>query len=114
MIATVLEELPEDVPSLDEVQQKAGRKPPSRPLIRRRSMATTRIPEQIDFGSFFRSRVPDIVSGVAEDVEKPSFENFPPSSLLTDHLNGSWVSSCSETVREAGGPLLEISAGMDA
>jgi RNA polymerase sigma-54 factor len=109
MIANpVLEELPEDVPSLDDVEKKTeGEKPAVTPA----EQATARNGErqdsfeEIDFGSFFEEYLdPGYRSPEAEIVEKPSFENFlsQPTSLA-DHLE--WQLSlaiCSDPVREAG------------
>jgi RNA polymerase sigma-54 factor len=112
MIANpVLEELSEDVPLLEQVEQKTtDEKPVDTP-------AEQAVPpganhdsfEEIDFGSFFNEYLdPGYRSPESEVIEKPSFENFlsQPSSL-TDHLN--WqlnLSLCSDGVREAGRSII--------
>jgi len=102
----VLEELESQVPLLDEV---AGREEE-----REREAATT-VEEQpaaektdpfdeIDFGTFFQDYLdPGYRSPAAENVDKPSFENFlSRPATLTDHLM--WqlgAVSVNEEVREA-------------
>src|SRR5438552_10685423 len=113
MIANpVLEELPEDGPSLDEVQQKTEGEKPIEPAADQAVLDgnTKDSFEQIDFGSFFQEYLdPGYKSpAMTEDIEKPSFENFltRPASL-TDHLE--WqlrLSNCSEAVREAGSSII--------
>jgi len=92
MIANpVLEELPENVPSLEEEQQQKGEtekptEPPADQDVRAGDNHDSF--EEIDFGSFFDDYLdPGYKSPAAEFVEKPSFENFlsRPASL-TDHL----------------------------
>src|SRR6266545_4490284 len=92
MIANpVLEELSEEVPSLEEAQQKAeGEKPVEPAADQALAEPDGKDPfEQIDFGSFFQEYLdPGYKSPVVtEDIEKPSFENFltRPASL-SDHL----------------------------
>lgn len=109
MIANpVLEELPEDVPSLDDVDKKAEEEKPAvtpAEQVAARNGEQQDSFEQIDFGSFFEEYLdPGYRSPEAEIVEKPSFENFlsQPTSLA-DHLE--WQLSlavCSEAVRQAG------------
>ncbi len=112
MIANpVLEELPEDVPLLEQVEQKASaEKPaeaPSEPQVAGGENHDSF--EEIDFGSFFDEYLdPGYRSPEAEVIEKPSFENFlsQPASL-TDHLE--WqlsLSICSDAVREAGHSII--------
>lgn len=113
MIANpVLEELSEEVPSLEEAQQKAeGEKPVEPAADQALAEPDGKDPfEQIDFGSFFQEYLdPGYKSPVVtEDIEKPSFENFltRPASL-SDHLE--WqlrLSNCSEAVREAGNSII--------
>lgn len=103
----VLEELPEDAPSIEEVtQMKEAEKPSEAPsdqeIISRDDHDSF---QEIDFGSFFDDYLdPGYKSPSAEATEKPSFENFisKPDSLA-DHLE--WqlnLSPCDESVREAG------------
>jgi len=110
MIANpVLEELPEDVPSLDDVEKKteAAEMPPVPPAEQAAARNGERQDsfEEIDFGSFFDEYLdPGYRSPESEIVEKPSFENFlsQPTSLA-DHLE--WQLSlalCPDAVREAG------------
>jgi RNA polymerase sigma-54 factor len=112
MIANpVLEELPEDVPSLEEAQKKAeSEKPAEAPADQEvRSEDRHDSFEEIDFGSFFEEYLdPGYKSPAAEVIEKPSFENFlsQPTSLA-DHLE--WqlsLSICPDPVREAGHSII--------
>jgi len=115
MIANpVLEELPENVPSLEEEQQKKEGERPKEPGTDRENEEAGNPQqdpfEQIDFGSFFQDYLdPGYKSPVvAEDIDKPSFENFltRPASL-SDHLE--WqlrLSNCSGVVREAGESII--------
>jgi len=88
----VLEELSEAVPSLEEVEQKVeaeakAEKPPEAPAETANGDKHDSF-EEIDFGSFFDNYLdPGYKSPAAEDIERPSFENFlaQPSSLA-DHL----------------------------
>ena len=107
----VLEEVPENVPSLDEVEKKTESEkpvvaPPDRPV---RNGDRQDSFEEIDFGSFFDEYLdPGYKSPAAEVIEKPSFENFlsQPTSLA-DHLE--WqlsLSICSDTVSEAGHSII--------
>lgn len=108
MIANpVLEELPENAPSLEEVQQKTEDVKPAEPAPDQevRSGDNHDSFEEIDFGSFFEDYLdPGYKSPGAEVIERPSFENFlsQPASLA-DHLE--WqlsLSVCSDAVRDAG------------
>jgi len=108
MIANpVLEELSENVPTLEEAQQKAEGEKPALPATEPEAVAPESRDafEEIDFGSFFDDYLdPGYRSPAAEVIEKPSFENFlsRPASLA-DHLE--WqlsLSVCSDAVREAG------------
>ena len=105
MIANpVLEEVPEDDPSVDQVAQKAESNGTS-------ELASDQNPaendnrdsfEEIDFGSFFRDYLdPGFKAPAGEVYEKASFENFlaQPSSLA-DHLE--WqlsMSKCPDAVQ---------------
>jgi RNA polymerase sigma-54 factor len=103
----VLEELPETVPSIEEMaQKKEAETPAEAPADQEmRSGDNHDSFEEIDFGSFFDDYLdPGYKSPATEVVEKPSFENFlsRPASLA-DHLE--WqlrLSLCSEEVRDAG------------
>jgi len=112
MIANpVLEEVPEDVPTIDEVDKKAEAPsavlPPSEHTVRNGDQQDSF--EEIDFGSFFDDYLdPGFRSPESEIIEKPSFENFlsQPTSL-SDHLE--WqlsLSICPETVRVAGRSII--------
>ena len=113
MIANpVLEELPEEVPLLEHVEQKANaeEKPVEAPADQPTAGGENHDSfQEIDFGSFFDDYLdPGYRSPESEVIEKPSFENFlsqPPS--LTDHLE--WqlsLSICSDAVREAGHSII--------
>jgi RNA polymerase sigma-54 factor len=113
MIANpVLEELPEEVPLLEHVEQKANaeEKPVESPADQPTAGGENHDSfQEIDFGSFFDDYLdPGYRSPESEVIEKPSFENFlsqPPS--LTDHLE--WqlsLSICSDAVREAGHSII--------
>ena len=106
----VLEEVPEDVPSIDEVDKRtetenAEHTPPTTDHVVARNGAHQDSFQEIDFGSFFDDYLdPGYRSPEAEVVERPSFENFlsQPTSLAA-HLE--WqlsLSVCTEPVREAG------------
>jgi RNA polymerase sigma-54 factor len=108
----VLEEVPEDVPSLEEVAQKTEAEKPATPSAEH--VATNNDErqdsfEEIDFGSFFDEYLdPGYKSPAAEVIEKPSFENFlsQPTSL-SDHLE--WqlsLSICTDEVAEAGRSII--------
>ena len=107
----VLEEVPEDVPSLEEVAKKTEPEKTATPSADLPPSNGDREDsfEQIDFGSFFDDYLdPGYKSPAAEVIEKPSFENFlsQPTSL-SDHLE--WqlgMSICSEEVREAGHSII--------
>jgi len=112
MIANpVLEEVPEDSPSMDEVAQKA--EPNGAAELKPGESPTeneNRDPfEEIDFGSFFRDYLdPGFKAPAGEVYEKASFENFlsQPSSLA-DHLD--WqlsVSKCTQEVRSAADSII--------
>ncbi len=103
----VLEELPEDAPTMEEVAQKAEGEKSLEPAADKevRSGDDHDSFDEIDFGSFFDDYLdPGYKSPAFEVTEKPSFENFlakPPS--LADHLE--WqlsLSICSDAVRSAG------------
>jgi len=106
----VLEEVPEDVPSIDEVDKRtetenAEHTPPTTDHVVARNGDHQDSFQEIDFGSFFDDYLdPGYRSPEAEVVERPSFENFlsQPTSLAA-HLE--WqlsLSVCTEPVREAG------------
>jgi len=103
----VLEEVPEDVPSLEEVAKKTEAEKTATPSAEHPAHNGDRQDsfEEIDFGSFFDEYLdPGYKSPAAEVIEKPSFENFlsQPTSLA-DHLE--WqlsLSICPDEVREAG------------
>ena len=107
----VLEEVPEDVPTIDEVDKRtetenAEHTPPTADnhVVARNGDHQDSF-QEIDFGSFFDDYLdPGYRSPEAEVVERPSFENFlsQPTSLAA-HLE--WqlsLSVCSDSVREAG------------
>jgi RNA polymerase sigma-54 factor len=110
----VLEEVPEDVPSLEDVAKKTEAEKNATP-----SSSSLEHPAQngdhqdsfqeIDFGSFFDEYLdPGYKSPAAEVIDKPSFENFlsQPTSL-SDHLE--WqlsLSICSDEIREAGHSII--------
>jgi RNA polymerase sigma-54 factor len=106
MIANpVLEELPEGVPSLDDVQMQEADKP----LVGANGQDALAANghdafQEVDYGSFFEDYLdPGFKSPASEVIEKPSFENFlsKPTSLA-DHLQ--WqlsLSICPEEVRAA-------------
>jgi len=112
MIANpVLEELPEDGPSFEEVERKSNGE-------RHVELGPNRLVptedrhdsfQEIDFGTFFDDYLdPGYKAPASEIIEKPSFENFlsQPTSL-TDHLE--WqlrLSTCSDAVREAGDSII--------
>jgi RNA polymerase sigma-54 factor len=107
----VLEEVPEDVPSLEEVAKKteAEKSPPPSPEHPTHNGDRQDSFEEIDFGSFFDEYLdPGYKSPASEVIEKPSFENFlsQPTSL-SNHLE--WqlsLSICSDEVREAGQSII--------
>ncbi len=107
----VLEELPENAPSLDEVAQKKesenSPKPDADPAMRSGDNHDSF--NEIDFGSFFNDYLdPGYKSPATEVVEKPSFENFLAQPVsLAQHLE--WqltMSICSDAVREAGHSII--------
>ena len=108
----VLEEVPEDVPSLEDVAKKTEAEKPAAEASHEHPAPNGERQdsfEQIDFGSFFDDYLdPGYKSPAAEVIEKPSFENFlsQPTSLA-DHLE--WqlsLSICEEEVREAGQSII--------
>ena len=112
MIANpVLEEVPEDAPTVEEVSLKADANGAGE-LVPGESQAENGNRdsfEEIDFGSFFRDYLdPGFKAPAGEVYEKTSFENFlsQPSSLA-DHLD--WqlsVSKCSEVVGSAAESII--------
>jgi RNA polymerase sigma-54 factor len=112
MIANpVLEELPEDVPLLEQDEQKASAEKPVEAAAEPSAPAGDNHDsfQEIDFGSFFEEYLdPGYRSPESEMIEKPSFENFlsQPSSL-TDHLEWQMsLSLCADSVREAGHSII--------
>jgi RNA polymerase sigma-54 factor len=108
----VLEEVPEDVPSLEDVAKKTEAEATATPAadhIQNNTNEKQDSFEEIDFGSFFDDYLdPGFKSPAAEVIEKPSFENFlsQPTSL-SDHLE--WqlsLSICTEEVGEAGRSII--------
>src|SRR5260370_27174659 len=110
MANPVLEELPETVPSADEVAQKTEAEKPADAAARNGGSGDNRDSfEEIDFGSFFQDYLdPGYKSPASEVIEKPSFENFLSQPVsLADHL--SWqlsLTMCSDTLREAGTSII--------
>ena len=102
----VLEEMPEDLPSAEEVREKADTDLPASQASQNDSVSPNGQDsfQEVDFGSFFDNYLdPGYKSPAAEPTEKPSFENFlsKPASLA-DHLE--WqlnLSVCEDRVREA-------------
>jgi len=107
----VLEELPDDAPTVEEIAQKTEATPANGTAADAEIQAGDNHDsfQEIDFGSFFDDYLdPGYKSPAAEVSEKPSFENFlsKPSSL-GDHLE--WqlnLSLCSDEVREAGHSII--------
>jgi RNA polymerase sigma-54 factor len=107
----VLEDLPEEVPLLEQVEQKTNAEKPveapsEQPVAGGENHDSF---EEIDFGSFFDDYLdPGYRSPESEIIERPSFENFlsQPASL-SDHLE--WqlnLSVCTDPVREAGHSII--------
>ena len=108
----VLEELPEGVPSVDQVEQKTDAEKPAEPPADQEVQAAVGNGQdafaEVDFGSFFNDYLdPGFKSPAAEEaeqIERPSFENFlSESPSLADHLE--WqlrLSNTSPEVYEAG------------
>ncbi|MGH9343186.1 MAG: RNA polymerase factor sigma-54, partial [Terriglobia bacterium] len=102
----VLEEVAEGVPALEDVQKKTESEAPPEAADAQVTSADDRKDpfSEVDYGSFFNDYLdPGYKSPAAEDVERPSFENFitRPTSL-SEHL--SWqvnLSSCPERVQDA-------------
>ncbi len=102
----LLEELPEAVPSLDDIQSRKEAEVPEPVAPTGDGADADRRDafQEVDYGSFFQDYLdPGFKSPSAEDVERPSFENFlsRPSSLA-DHLQ--WQLSLSvagDAVRDA-------------
>ncbi len=107
----VLEELSENVPTVEEVARQAEAEKPAEPAADQemRSDDGHDSFEEIDFGSFFDNYLdPGYKSPAAEVIEKPSFENFlSRAPSLADHLE--WqlrLSICSDDVRRAGESII--------
>lgn len=112
MIANpVLEEVPEEAPTIEEVSQKidANGTGETLPDENHAENGNRDSFEEIDFGSFFQDYLdPGFKAPAGEVYEKTSFENFlsQPSSL-TDHLE--WqlsLSKCPEAVRDAAESII--------
>ncbi|MEJ2009320.1 MAG: RNA polymerase factor sigma-54 [Acidobacteriota bacterium] len=107
----VLEEVPEDIPSVDEAAQKVESNGTAESVADQDHAENGNRDsfEEIDFGSFFRDYLdPGFKAPASEVYEKVSFENFlaQPSSL-TDHLE--WqlgASKCPEAVRDAAHSII--------
>src|ERR1017187_8067740 len=107
----VLEEVPEDVPSLEDVAKKTEAETSATPSAEHSTHDGDKQDsfQEIDFGSFFDDYLdPGYKSPAAEIIEKPSFENFlsQPTSL-SDHLE--WqlnLSICRDEMREAGHSII--------
>ena len=103
----VLEELPDDAPTPEELSQKTDAEAPIGPPTDAEVHTGENHDsfQEIDFGSFFDDYMdPGYKSPASEVTKKPSFENFlsKPSSLA-DHLE--WqlnLSLCTDAVHEAG------------
>ncbi|HTV54026.1 MAG TPA: RNA polymerase factor sigma-54, partial [Terriglobia bacterium] len=102
----VLEEVTEAVPSLEDSQQKAESEPlPDGANGKEPSAEDHHDPfDEVDYGSFFNDYLdPGYKTPAAEEIERPSFENFLSRPVsLADHLQ--WqvnLSPCSEAVRNA-------------
>ncbi|HEX5483166.1 MAG TPA: RNA polymerase factor sigma-54 [Terriglobia bacterium] len=108
----VLEEVTDIVPTLDEEQKKKESEAPA-------ENSETQTPstdndhhdsfDEVDYGSFFNDYLdPGYKSPAAEEVERPSFENFISRPVsLAEHLQ--WqvnLSLCSEAVRDAAYSLI--------
>ncbi len=102
----LLEEVTDIVPSIEEAEKKKGAEDAPSPVNEASSAGEDhRDPfDEVDYGSFFNDYLdPGYKSPAAEDIERPSFENFlsKPTSLA-DHLQ--WqvnLSSCSDEVHDA-------------
>lgn len=112
MIANpVLEELAEDYPLIEDVEQKAQAEKPATPASDGEVTSGDNHDsfQEIDFGSFFQEYLdPGYRSLAREVIERPSFENFlsQPASLA-DHLE--WqlsLSICPDEVRRAGDSII--------
>ena len=108
----VLEEVPEDVPTIDEVDKKTESANNASPILRCMSpeTATTRIrSRRLISGRFSTTTlIPDSDLLNPRWLRRPSFENFlsQPTSLSA-HLE--WqlsLSVCSDSVREAGHSII--------
>ncbi len=107
----VLEEVSEDLPSIEEVAQKIDRAGTSEaaPEQAQAENGNHDSFEEIDYGTFFRDYLdPGYRAPASEVYEKPSFENFlAQAASLTDHLE--WqlsLSSCSNEVAEAARSII--------
>jgi RNA polymerase sigma-54 factor len=102
----VLEEVTDIVPVLEDAQKKTEAEPlPDAAAAGTKQTEERHDPfEEVDYGSFFNDYLdPGFRSPAAEDVERPSFENFLSRPVsLSDHLQ--WqvnLSPCSDAVRNA-------------
>lgn len=100
----VLEEVTDIIPSLDDVQAKTETAPEASNGDSTLAEKERDSFDEVDYGSFFNDYLdPGYKSPVAEDIERPSFENFVSKPVsLAEHLQ--WqvnLSPCSESVRDA-------------
>ncbi len=102
----LLEEVTEAVPSLEETQEKTDPEPaaPANETDSSLNADSHDSFDEVDYGSFFNEYLdPGYKSPAAEEIERPSFENFLSRPVsLADHLT--WqvnLSPCPDEVREA-------------
>jgi RNA polymerase sigma-54 factor len=107
----VLEEVSENLPSIEEIAQKIDRVGASdaAPEQNPADNGNRDSFDEIDYGSFFRDYLdPGYRAPAGEIYEKPSFENFlAQAASLTDHLE--WqlsLSTCSPEVVEAARSII--------
>lgn len=107
----VLEEVTDVIPTLDEEQKKNESETPAEASDGQAPSADGQHDsfEEVDYGSFFNDYLdPGYKSPAAEEIERPSFENFISRPVsLAEHLQ--WqvnLSSCSEAVRDAAYSLI--------
>lgn len=102
----LLEEVTDIVPSIEETEKKKEVEETPAPVDGASTVGDDHHDpfDEVDYGSFFNDYLdPGYKSPAAEDIERPSFENFlsRPTSLA-DHLQ--WqvnLSSCSDAVHDA-------------
>lgn len=102
----VLEEATEVIPSLEDAQKATEAETPATPAdAQAKNSEDGHDPfDEVDYGSFFNDYLdPGYRSPAAEEIERPSFENFLSRPVsLADHLQ--WqvnLSACTDTVRSA-------------